>query len=320
MNSSQPLAQSVLGNLAVHNESHCLTEITDEDSEESLFGDAELSSDNFVMERKVTYLGEPRPTSLDGFISGKYQVAIECKFAESEVGSCSRPRLRPSEPNYEAEFWSWEPRFLYMLAATSGAVVMPFMLFYQASATAEKRVKSLWSSRLETLAGAIASEVGMVVILLATIGLNGGLIGTSSPKQLSRALSFLAGPYAPYVFAIGLIAASFLALVVVSLGSAWGVAETIGWGRQKFFWIYLLESLPALVVPMLFPNLFNLAIGMMVLFVFVLLGPGVLVGLIAGKKRVMGNLLSSLGWSAAYWVSLALVVASGVIALAAFFI
>ena len=226
----------------------------------------------------------------------------------------------PPVREYMYFFWSWKPSFLYLLAATAGAVVMPFMLFYQASATAEKRVKSLWSSRLETLIGAIASEIGMVVILLATIGLNGALLGTNSPKQLSQALSFLAGPYAPYIFAIGLIAASFLALIVVSLGSAWGVAETIGWGRRRFFWIYLIESLPALVVPMIFPDLFRLAIDMMVLFVFVLLGPGVLVGLIARKKKIMGNLSSSLGWSVAYWVSLALVVASGFIALAATFI
>jgi len=226
----------------------------------------------------------------------------------------------PPVREYMFFFWSWRPGFLYLLAATAGAVVMPFMLFYQASATAEKRVKSIWSSRLETLVGAIASEVGMVVILLATIGLNGALIETSSPKQLSQALSFLAGSYAPYVFGIGLIAASFLALVVVSLGSAWGVAETIGWGRQKFFWIYLIESLPALVVPMLFPDLFHLAIDMMVVFVFVLLGPGVMVGLITRKKRVMGDLSSGLGWSAAYWVSLVFVVASGFMALAAIFI
>ena len=82
------------------------------------------------------------------------------------------------------------------MAATAGAVVMPFMLFYQTSATAEKKVKSLWSSRLETLIGAVASEVGMVVILLATIGLNGTLLGSNSPEKLSRALSFLAGPCA----------------------------------------------------------------------------------------------------------------------------
>jgi Mn2+/Fe2+ NRAMP family transporter len=226
----------------------------------------------------------------------------------------------PPVREYMFFFWSWEPRFLYMLAATAGAVVMPFMLFYQASATAQKEVKSLWSSRLETLIGAIASEVGMVVILLATIGLNGSLLGTNSPRELSRALSFLAGPYAPYVFAMGLIAASFLALVVISLGSAWGVAETIGWGRRRFFWIYMIESLPALFVPMLFPDLFNLAIGMMVLFVFVLLGPGVMVGLIARKKHVMGRLASTLGWSIVYWLSLALVVASGFIALVAAFI
>ncbi|MGD0176911.1 MAG: divalent metal cation transporter [Candidatus Bathyarchaeia archaeon] len=159
----------------------------------------------------------------------RFLVAFSAVLIVSYAGSLFLRGLPPVR-EYMFFFWSWKPGFLYLLAATAGAVVMPFMLFYQASATAEKRIKSLWTSRLETLLGAIASEVGMVVILLATIGLNGALIETSSPKQLSQALSFLAGPYAAYIFAIGLIAASFLALVVVSLGSAWGVAETIGWG------------------------------------------------------------------------------------------
>ena len=225
----------------------------------------------------------------------------------------------PPFHEYMYFFWSWKPDFLYLMAATAGAVVMPFMLFYQASATAEKQVKSLWSMRLETLIGAIASEVGMVVILLATIGLNNALLETNSPRLLSLALSFIAGPYAPFVFAVGLVAASFLALVVISLGSAWGLAETIGWGRQRFFWIYAVESLPALFVPILFPNLLGLIIGMMVLFVFVLVGPGIMLGLIAKDERIMGDLTSGAAWSVAYWLSLALVVASGFIALAAFF-
>jgi len=249
----------------------------------------------------------------------KFLVAFSAVLIVSYGGSLLLRGLPPVH-EYMYFFWSWKPDFLYLVAATAGAVVMPFMLFYQASATAEKSVRSLWSSRLETLIGAIASEIGMVVILLATIGLNGALLETSSPRELARALSFIAGPYAPFVFAVGLIAASFLALVVISLGSAWGVAETIGWGRQKFFWIYLIESLPALLVPMLFPDLFHLSIDMMVLFVFVLLGPGVMVGLITRKKQIMGDLSSSLGWTVAYWVSLAVVVASGFIALAAIFI
>jgi len=249
----------------------------------------------------------------------KFLLAVSAVLIVSYACSLLLRGLPPVH-EYMYFFWSWQPRFLYMLAATAGAVVMPFMLFYQASATAEKRVSSIWNSRLETLIGAVASEIGMVVILLATIGLNGSLLQTNSPKELSRALSFLAGPYAPYVFAAGLVAASFLALVVISLGSAWGVAEAIGWGREKFFWVYLIESLPALVVPMLFPDLFTLAIGMMVLFVFVLLGPGLMVGLIAGKKDVMGKLASNPAWSTIYWVSLALIAASGFIALAGLFI
>jgi len=249
----------------------------------------------------------------------RFLVAFSAVLIVSYAGSLLLRGLPPVH-EYMYFFWSWKPDFLYLMAASAGAVVMPFMLFYQASATAEKKVKTVWSMRLETLLGAVASEVGMVVILLATIGLNGTLLETSSPHELARALSFVAGPYAPFVFSVGLIAASFLALVVISLGSAWGVAETIGWRREKFFWIYVVESLPALLVPMLFPNLLNLAIGMMVLFVFVLLGPGIMVGLIAGKKEIMGNLGSSSRWSAAYWASLGVVVASGFIALTRAFI
>jgi hypothetical protein len=42
------------------------------------------------MEHKIDFLGEPRQTSLDGYISGNYRIAIECKFTEAEVGTCSR--------------------------------------------------------------------------------------------------------------------------------------------------------------------------------------------------------------------------------------
>jgi hypothetical protein len=102
MNSSQALAQSVLGNLAIHDSLHTLSELKDDDGL-GLFGKAHISSKNFEMEYKVKYLGEPRSTSLDGYISGDYRVAIECKFTEAEVGTCSRPRLKPSASNYKHE-------------------------------------------------------------------------------------------------------------------------------------------------------------------------------------------------------------------------
>jgi hypothetical protein len=102
MNSSQALAQSVLGNLALYGFLGRLTELQDDDGT-ALFGQARVTSDNFQMEHKIDYLGEPRPTSLDGYFGGDYRVAIECKFTEADVGTCSRPRLTAKDSNYARE-------------------------------------------------------------------------------------------------------------------------------------------------------------------------------------------------------------------------
>lgn len=103
MNSSQALAQSVLGNLATYGFLNRLTVLRDDDGM-ALLGKARVSTDNFAMEYKVDYLGERRRTSLDGYLGGEYRVAIECKFTESEVGTCSRPRLTRADSNYESEY------------------------------------------------------------------------------------------------------------------------------------------------------------------------------------------------------------------------
>ena len=99
-------------------------------------------------------------------------------------------------------YFSSDPSYLFLLAASAGAVVMPFMLFYQASATAEKGKVRLWAMRTETLIGAVASEIGMVVIMMATAGL-GTSAGFASAAVLSQALSTVANSFAPYLFAVG---------------------------------------------------------------------------------------------------------------------
>jgi hypothetical protein len=102
MNSSQALAQSIFGNLATHGYLACLSELKDDEGMD-LFGKAKLSADNFEMEHKIDYLGEPRHTSVDGYIAGDYRVAIECKFTEADIGTCSRPRLTQADVNFESE-------------------------------------------------------------------------------------------------------------------------------------------------------------------------------------------------------------------------
>jgi len=211
---------------------------------------------------------------------------------------------------------SASPHFLFFLAAGAGAVVMPFMLFYQASATAQKGTVRLWAMRLETLLGAVASEVGMVVIIMANSGL-GPSIDFTNPGTLSRALESVAGGYATYLFAVGLIAAAFLALVVISLASSWAVVEALGLKKTNIFWLYALESIPAAIVPIFLSNQLSLVLDLMVALVFVLIGPGVLMGLLASNRSLMGRYASNGRWSAAYWLSLAAVLSFGIVALAA---
>ena len=242
----------------------------------------------------------------------KALLVISAVLIIAYAGSLLARGLAPSSPVY----LSADPRYLFLLAACAGAVVMPFMLFYQASATAEKKSTRVWTMRTETLVGAVAAELGMVVVAMATSGLSSSL-DFSDPKALSLALSSIAGPYAPAVFAVGLAAAAFLALVVISLGSSWAIVDTMGWKKENFLWVYLAESLPAVVIPILYAEPLSLVLGLMVIFVFVLIGPGVLMGLIGSDPRIMGGLASSGYWKLAYWLSLAAVVSFGVAAVVA---
>jgi manganese transport protein len=216
-----------------------------------------------------------------------------------------------------AFYFSTSPDFVFLLAANVGAVIMPFMLFYQASATAEKgiRAQSIWAMRLETAIGALASEAIMVAIVLAVTGLRLGALDFASPLALSGALDSVAGRLAPAAFAIGLIAASFIALIVISLGSCWGVTEALGWGRNNWFKVYLVESMPAVVVPMITLNLVNLALTLMVLQILVLVAAALILGVVAADRRLMGPYALGKAGKVLYWSFLGIICMTGAVSL-----
>jgi manganese transport protein len=203
--------------------------------------------------------------------------------------------------------------FLFLVAANVGAVVMPFMLFYQTTATAKKGYHSVKATRTETLIGAIFSEIIMVAIVFASVAL-GPNIAISDSNSLSGAILNIGGTYAPYVFAIGLVAAGFLGLVVISLAGSWGVVEALNLKGNTWFKIYIAESLPAVVLVFFFNNLIGLVLTLMVALIFVLIGPVVAMGILAQNKKLMG--IHALGTfdRIAYWGSVAVVVACGMLA------
>jgi Mn2+/Fe2+ NRAMP family transporter len=216
-----------------------------------------------------------------------------------------------------------QPSFAFMVAANVGAVIMPWMLFYQTGAVVEKGLNQshVRCERFETLVGAVVSELLMVAIVVVAAPMDG--VDFLSPSSLGRTLAPLAGKYAAILFGIGLASAGFLALVAISLASTWGIAEAFGWRAKigekfsmarNFYLAYLMETLPAALIPLFFKDLVKLMLDLMVIFVFVLVAPAVLQGLISSNQRLMGPHVLGRWWKAIYWIMLALVVCAGLLA------
>ncbi|MCC7193326.1 MAG: hypothetical protein IT444_11145 [Phycisphaeraceae bacterium] len=97
MKSSQALAQSLFGNLKAMRLCHLLNPVM---TEEGLrpFEALDPQGTAISLERKIEVLREPRQTSVDVFVEAIPRVAVECKFTETDVGRCSRPRLKADDP------------------------------------------------------------------------------------------------------------------------------------------------------------------------------------------------------------------------------
>ena len=219
---------------------------------------------------------------------------------------------------YPLFYFSSNTAFLFLVAANGGALITPCMPFYQASATAEKNAGSTIASRIETLLGAVVSECLIVAIVMVSAGLH--QVSVLDPSALSAGLKIIAGEFAPTLFGIGLVAAGFLALTVISLGSAWGVAEALGLPRARAFRIYLVESIPAAIfAAVASSSLVKSILSLMIVFVFILIGPGIMMGLIASDHKLMKENASSFLWKIAYWASLMFVISLGLIFLVSSF-
>ena len=125
-------------------------------------------------------------------------------------------------------------KYLYLTAANIGAVIMPWMIFYQQSAVVDKKLKPhhLKVARWDTAIGAVVTQLVMAAVLVttaATIGKTNPGVPLDTVQQISKALTpFLGSAAGKILFAIGMTGASVVAAIVVSLTAAWGLGEITG--------------------------------------------------------------------------------------------
>ena len=126
------------------------------------------------------------------------------------------------------------PGYLTLLAANVGAVIMPWMVFYQQGAVIDKGVRpsQLRGARLDTLLGAILTQLVMIFVVVAvaaTIGRSGHPTALTGIPEISRALEpFLGFMGAKLAFGLGILGASLVAAIVVSVAAAFGIGEAFG--------------------------------------------------------------------------------------------
>ncbi len=175
--------------------------------------------------------------------------------------------------------------FMFLAAALIGAVFNPWMVFYQQSAVADKKLqaKHLVTARWDTAFGAILTQLLTAAVLVAaaaTLGAHGGGISLNSIGDISQALTPALGQFAgKIVFGVGVLGASMVAAIVCSLALAWGVGEVVGYRRSLedrplqapwFYAVYLLSVLGSAMLVLLVPDLVWLNIGAQVVNAFML--------------------------------------------------
>jgi Mn2+/Fe2+ NRAMP family transporter len=197
--------------------------------------------------------------------------------------------------------------YLLLVAGNIGAVIMPWMIFYQQSATVDKglRAEDIPAARWDTAIGAIATQLIMIAIVVttaATLFVHHEQVADAAHAAL--ALVPLTGSHwAGTAFGIGLLGAALIGALVVSLATAWAFGEAFRWPcsldlgcvqAKRFYGVYAaMVGFAAAIVLVPGLPLIRLTVDVEAFNAFVL--PIVLAFLLvmANDRRILGDRVNS---------------------------
>ena len=209
--------------------------------------------------------------------------------------------------------------YMYLAAANIGAVIMPWMVFYQQSAVADKRLRPehLAAARWDTAIGALLTQLIMAAVLVAcaaTLGHGNPNATLASVADMAQALTpFLGTEMGNLVFGLGVLGAGMVAAIVVSLAFAWGLGEVTGYRRSLelhplqarwFYGVYALCVVVGAIMVGVWPDLVSLNVAVQVMNALLL--PVVLGFLIALAVKALPRAHRLRGWY--LWLVIAIAV------------
>ena len=139
------------------------------------------------------------------------------------------------------------PAYLTVVVAILGTTISPYLFFWQAEEEAEdtkERVGAIPLSRapaqavsefrrirIDTYIGMFISKAVAIFIMITTAATlhAHGITNIQTSAQAAEALRPIAGDFAFFIFALGIVGTGLLAVPVLAGSSAFAIGETFGW-------------------------------------------------------------------------------------------
>jgi NRAMP (natural resistance-associated macrophage protein)-like metal ion transporter len=140
--------------------------------------------------------------------------------------------------------------YLMNIVAILGTTISPYLFFWQADEEVEEEIArkkilgfglkrpfitkgDVSDMRKDTLVGMFFSNLVMFfVILTAASALHAnGIFGIETATDAAQALRPLAGPYAHFLFTIGIVSVGLLAVPILAGSASYAIAEAFGWNE-----------------------------------------------------------------------------------------
>jgi NRAMP (natural resistance-associated macrophage protein)-like metal ion transporter len=214
--------------------------------------------------------------------------------------------------------------FVVLAVALIGTTITPYMQFYVTSAVVDKKIgpKQYPGERIDTVNGAILSDIVSIFIIIATAAAIGGTGTLSSAREAAEALRPAVGSAAPTLFGVGLLGASLLAAAIVPLSSSYAIAEGLGAPRSVsdsfrqaplFFGLFTAQLVVGAAAALAPGNLVSLVVNMQVLNGLITPVLLVFILILANRRAILGSAANGRVFRA---VATVCVAAVGVLALA----
>lgn len=173
-----------------------------------------------------------------------------------------------------AKFQDYIGNYLIIGMGVLGTTITPWGQFFISSFAYDKKIEKgkVGMSQLETYWGAFLTDFFSFFMIVATAGvLFAGGKGLVDGLDAAKAIEPIAGPLAGKLFALGILNAGFMGLVVVSLSTAYAFAEFFGvsgslddsFKKSKiFYFLYIIQLVLATAFVLIFSgvSLFQVAV------------------------------------------------------------